>query len=153
MWPCRSQKGEDARSISAVKALVDFCCALHLNVPTGKDSLSLSQQYPNGEKIIAPGTVIVTAVARLATSARWCRRCSCNDKNSHSIISTSHSTSSVSAVQPFAQSLGKVGDDVPTVKNPEYFADCFNAVQEMIQKGWDYGRSRHLGRWSHHHIA
>jgi phosphoribosylformylglycinamidine synthase len=32
--------------------------------------------------------------------------------------------------------LGKVGDDVPTVKNAEYFADCFNAVQELINRGW-----------------
>ena len=43
MWPCRSQKGEDARLYEAVQALSDFCCSLHLNVPTGKDSLSLSQ--------------------------------------------------------------------------------------------------------------
>ena len=61
MWPCRSQKGEDARLYEGVKALSDFCCAIHVNVPTGKDSLSLTQQYPNGEKIIAPGTVIVSA--------------------------------------------------------------------------------------------
>lgn len=54
MWPCRSQKGEDARLYSAVKALSEFCLALKVNVPTGKDSLSLSQQYPNGEKIISP---------------------------------------------------------------------------------------------------
>ena len=55
MWPCRSQKGEDARLYSAVKALSDFCCAIGVNVPTGKDSLSLTQQYPNGDKIISPG--------------------------------------------------------------------------------------------------
>ena len=61
MWPCRSQEGEDARLYKGVKALSDFCCDLHINVPTGKDSLSLSQQYPNGEKIISPGTVIVSA--------------------------------------------------------------------------------------------
>ena len=29
----------------------------------------------------------------------------------------------------FAQSLNKVGSDVPTCKNPEYFRDAFNAVQ------------------------
>jgi phosphoribosylformylglycinamidine synthase len=36
----------------------------------------------------------------------------------------------------FAQSLGKVGSDVPTVKNPDYFVDCFNAIQELIKRGW-----------------
>ena len=57
MWPCRSQKGEDARLYSAVKALSEFCLALKVNVPTGKDSLSLTQQYPNGEKIISDSAV------------------------------------------------------------------------------------------------
>ena len=61
MWPCRSQEGEDARLYSAVKALSDFCCAIKVNVPTGKDSLSMSQQYPDGQKIISPGTVIVSS--------------------------------------------------------------------------------------------
>ncbi len=61
MWPCRSQEGEDARLYTAVKALSDFCCALQINVPTGKDSLSMTQKYPNGEKVISPGTVIVSA--------------------------------------------------------------------------------------------
>ena len=61
MWPCRSQEGEDARLYQGVQALSDFCCALEINVPTGKDSLSMSQQYPGGEKIISPGTVIVSA--------------------------------------------------------------------------------------------
>ncbi|MBQ2216214.1 MAG: phosphoribosylformylglycinamidine synthase, partial [Prevotella sp.] len=59
MWPCRSQEGEDARLYAGVEALSDFCRQLHVNVPTGKDSLSMTQQYPNGEKIISPGTVIV----------------------------------------------------------------------------------------------
>ena len=61
MWPCRAQKGEDARLYRGVQALSDFCCAIGVNVPTGKDSLSLSQQYPDGSKIISPGTVIVSA--------------------------------------------------------------------------------------------
>ena len=64
MWPCRSQEGEDARLYSAVKALSDFCCDIHVNVPTGKDSLSMSQQYPDGQKIISPGTVIVSSGAK-----------------------------------------------------------------------------------------
>jgi phosphoribosylformylglycinamidine synthase len=61
MWPCRSQEGEDARLYEAVQALSEFCISLGVNVPTGKDSLSLTQVYPNGEKVISPGTVIVSA--------------------------------------------------------------------------------------------
>ena len=136
MWPCRSQKGEDARLYEAVKALSDFCCAIHVNVPTGKDSLSLTQQYPNGDKIIAPGTVIVSAGGEVSDVKKVVSPVLVNDKNSsiyHIDFSFDEQRLGGSA---FAQSMGKIGSDVPTVENPEYFVDCFNAVQELIRKGW-----------------
>ena len=136
MWPCRSQEGEDARLYAGVKALSDFCCDLHINVPTGKDSLSLSQQYPNGEKIISPGTVIVSAGGEVSDIRKVVSPVLVNDKNAsiyHIDFSFDEQRLGGSA---FAQSLGKVGDDVPTVKNPEYFADAFMAIQEMINRGW-----------------
>ena len=136
MWPCRSQKGEDARLYTAVQALSDFCCDLHINVPTGKDSLSLSQQYPNGEKIISPGTVIVSAGGEVDDIRKVVSPVLVNDKNS-SLYHIDFSFDEQHLGGPaFAQSLGKVGSDVPTVKDADYFADCFNAVQEMIKKGW-----------------
>ena len=136
MWPCRSQKGEDARLYSAVRALSDFCCSLHINVPTGKDSLSLTQQYPNGEKIISPGTVIVSAGGEVSDVRKVVSPVLVNNKNAslyHIDFSFDEQHLGGSA---FAQSLGKVGDDVPTVKNPEYFRDAFLAVQEMVKRGW-----------------
>ena len=136
MWPCRSQEGEDARLYAGVKALSDFCCDLHINVPTGKDSLSLSQQYPNGEKIISPGTVIVSAGGEVSDIKKVVSPVLVNDKRAslyHIDFSFDEQRLGGSA---FAQSLGKVGDDVPTVKNPEYFADAFMAIQQLIEKGW-----------------
>ena len=136
MWPCRSQEGEDARLYAGVKALSDFCCDLHINVPTGKDSLSLSQQYPNGEKIISPGTVIVSAGGEVSDIKKVVSPVVKNDSRCslyHIDFSFDEQRLGGSA---FAQSLGKVGDDVPTVKNPEYFCDAFMAVQQMIEKGW-----------------
>uniref|UniRef100_A0AB33J3H7 Phosphoribosylformylglycinamidine synthase n=1 Tax=Prevotella sp. GTC17259 TaxID=3236795 RepID=A0AB33J3H7_9BACT len=136
MWPCRSQEGEDARLYAAVKALSDFCCELHINVPTGKDSLSLTQQYPNGEKIISPGTVIVSSGGEVSDIRKVVSPVLVNDKNSslyHIDFSFDEQRLGGSA---FAQSLNKIGDDVPTVKNAEYFTDCFNAIQELIRRGW-----------------
>ena len=136
MWPCRSQEGEDARLYAAVEALSDFCRELHINVPTGKDSLSLSQQYPNGEKIISPGTVIVTSGGEVSDIRKVVSPVLVNDKNSslyHIDFSFDNLRLGGSAL---AQSMGKVGDDVPTVKHPMYFAGCFDAIQQMIKKGW-----------------
>ena len=135
MWPCRSQKGEDARLYKGVEALSDFCCALKVNVPTGKDSLSLSQQYPNGEKIISPGTVIVSAGGEVSDIRKVVYPVVVNDKHTtlyHIDFSFDDLRLGGSA---FAQSRGFVGSDVPTVKNPEYFRDAFNAVQSLINKG------------------
>ena len=134
MWPCRSQEGEDARLYSAVKALSDFCCALHVNVPTGKDSLSMSQQYPNGDKIIAPGTVIVSSGGEVSDIRKVVSPVLVNDTNTtlyHVDFSYDEQRLGGSA---FAQTLGKVGDDVPTVKNPQYFRDAFNAIQNLINQ-------------------
>ena len=135
MWPCRSQKGEDARLYKGVEALNDFCCALKVNVPTGKDSLSLSQQYPNGEKIISPGTVIVSAGGEVSDIRKVVSPVVVNDEHTtlyHIDFSFDDLRLGGSA---FAQSRGFVGSDVPTVKNPEYFRDAFNAVQSLINKG------------------
>ena len=128
MWPCRSQRGEDARLYKGVEALSDFCCALQINVPTGKDSLSLSQQYPGGEKIISPGTVIVSAGGEVSDIRKVVKPVVVNDKKStlyHIDFSYDELRLGGSA---FAQSQGFVGSDVPTVKNPEYFRDALNAL-------------------------
>ncbi len=135
MWPCRSQEGEDARLYKGVQALSDFCCALEINVPTGKDSLSMSQQYPNGEKIISPGTVIVSAGGEVSDVKKVVSPVMANCQKSafyHIDFSFDELRLGGSA---FAQSLNKVGSDVPTCKNPEYFRDAFNAVQELVNKG------------------
>ena len=50
MWPCKND-GEDARLYEAVKAVSDFACAIGVNIPTGKDSLSMTQKYADGKQV------------------------------------------------------------------------------------------------------
>lgn len=136
MWPCRSQEGEDTRLYKAVKALSDFCCTLQINVPTGKDSLSMSmtQKYPDGSKVISPGTVIVSAGGEVSDVKKIVSQVLVNRPDTtlyHIDFSFDRLKLGGSA---FAQSLGKVGDEVPTVQNAEYFRDAFLAVQELVNK-------------------
>ena len=135
MWPCRSQEGEDARLYTAVKALSDFCCALQINVPTGKDSLSMTQKYPDGEKVISPGTVIVSAGGEVSDVKKVVSPVLVNNEKT----TLYHIDFSFDALKlggsAFAQSLGKVGDEVPCVQDAEYFRDAFLAVQELVKKG------------------
>ena len=133
MWPCRSQKGEDARLYAGVQALSDFCCSLQVNVPTGKDSLSMTQKYPDGTKVISPGTVIVSSGGEVSDIRKVV---SPVIKPADSVLY--HIDFSFDRLRlggsAFAQSLGRVGSDVPTVKNPEYFRDAFLAVQELVKE-------------------
>ena len=135
MWPCRSQEGEDARLYTAVKALSDFCCALQINVPTGKDSMSMTQKYPNGEKVISPGTVIVSAGGEVSDVKKVVSPVLVNnEKTTLYHIDFSFDSFKLGG-SAFAQSLGKVGDEVPCVQDAEYFRDAFLAIQELIHKG------------------
>ena len=132
MWPCRSQKGEDARLYQGVEALSDFCCALHVNVPTGKDSLSMTQKYPDGSKIVSPGTVIVSSGGEVSDIRKVVSPVLVNDKDTTLYhIDFSFDTLKLGG-SAFAQTLGKVGSDVPTVKDADYFRDAFLAVQDLV---------------------
>ncbi len=135
MWPCRSQEGEDARLYQAVEALSDFCCALKINVPTGKDSLSMTQKYPDGGKVISPGTVIVSSGGEVSDV-----RLVVSPVVQNTVISTLyHIDFSFDELRlggsAFAQSLNKIGSDVPTVKDADYFRAAFNAVQQCVREG------------------
>ena len=136
MWPCRSQEGEDARLYSAVKALSDFCCELQINVPTGKDSLSMTQKYPDGTKVVSPGTVIVSAAGEVSDIRKVVSPVMVNDHSTDIFHIDFSFDSHRLGGSAFAQSLGKVGSDVPCVKSADYFRDAFNAVQELINKGY-----------------
>lgn len=135
MWPCRSQEGEDARLYQAVEALSNFCCELNINVPTGKDSLSMTQKYPNGEKIIAPGTVIVSASGEVGDVKRVVSPVLVNDSKSDLLHIDFSFDSLKLGGSAFAQSLSKIGSEVPTVQRAEYFKDAFLAVQTLIKEG------------------
>ena len=136
MWPCRAQQGEDARLYKAVKALSDFCLELQINVPTGKDSLSMTQKYPDGKKIIAPGTVIVSAGGEVSDIRKTVSPVINNkEKNSRLYYVDFSFDKQQLGGSAFAQSRGKVGSDVPTVKNPEYFRDAFIAIQQLVSEG------------------
>lgn len=130
MWPCKNE-GEDARLFEAVKAISEFAIDLGINVPTGKDSLSMKQKYPDGD-VISPGTVIISAAAN------------CNDitnviepifkKNGGTIyyINISQDNFKLGG-SSFAQVLNKIGNDAPTVKDAGYVKTVFNTIQSLIR--------------------
>ena len=132
MWPCKNP-GEDARLYDAVKACSDFACDLGINIPTGKDSLSMTQKYGE-EKVYAPGTVIISAAAEVTDIRKIVSPVLVNSQRSTLYyIDFSFDTFKLGG-SAFAQSQNRLGDKAPTVRDAEYFVTAFNTVQELIEK-------------------
>lgn len=136
MWPCRN-KGEDARLYDAVEAASQFAISLGINIPTGKDSLSMTQKYAGDEAdVLSPGTVIISAAGEVSDVKKIVSPVLQNEPNSavyHIDFSFAPLALGGSAL---AQSLGKLGTETPSVDEPEYFRDAFAAVQELITGGY-----------------
>ncbi len=132
MWACNNE-GEDARLYDAVKGCSDFAIALGINIPTGKDSLSMKQKYPNGD-VIAPGTVIISAGGNCTDINNVVEPVLSKQAGSIYYINLSKDTFKLGG-SSFAQIRNKIGNEVPTITDADYFKSAFNAIQELIKKG------------------
>jgi phosphoribosylformylglycinamidine synthase len=131
MWPCKNP-GQDAALYSAVQACSDFACALGINIPTGKDSLSMTQKYGE-KKVMAPGTVIISAAGEVADVKKTVSPVIVNKAASTLLYIDFSGDSLKLGGSALAQSQGFVGNDVPTVKDTTRFIDTFNAVQNIVK--------------------
>lgn len=131
MWPARNE-GENARLYKAVEAMSQFAIRTGINIPTGKDSLSMTQKYPDGEKVYAPGTVIVSAAGEVSDVRKTVKPVLVNDPDTE-IIYVSFSKSEFElGGSSFSQIINMPGSTPPGVPDPRYFRNAFNAIQELI---------------------
>ena len=130
MWACKNE-GEDARLYQAVKGCSDFALELGINIPTGKDSLSMKQKYPNDE-VIAPGTVIISAAGNCTNITKVVEPVLQKDGGSIYYINLSQDEFKLGG-SSFAQTLNKIGNEVPTIKDAAFFKNAFNTIQELIK--------------------
>lgn len=141
MWPCKNE-GEDARLYEAVKGCSDFAIELGVNIPTGKDSLSMKQKYPDGE-VIAPGTVIISAAGNCIDITKIVEPVLKKNGGNIYYINLSGDDFKLGG-SSFAQILNKIGKEAPTIKDASAFKTTFNVLQDLIiagkiQAGHDIG--------------
>ncbi len=132
MWPCKNQ-GEDAALYRAVEACSDFACALGINIPTGKDSLSMTQKYGD-EKVFAPGTVIISAAGEV-TDVRKVVSPVLQPGRSRLYYIDFSGTPLALGGSALAQTLNRIGSQTPSVADPAQFVKTFNAVQRLVKRG------------------
>ena len=132
MWPCRNE-GEDAALYNAVEACSRFAIELGINIPTGKDSLSMTQKYGK-KKILAPGTVIISAAGEVSDVCKTVSPVIVNKKRTHLYYIDFSGSPLALGGSALAQTLNRIGDDVPKIVSAEYFAKAFNTVQRLVDE-------------------
>ncbi|PQJ82177.1 phosphoribosylformylglycinamidine synthase [Polaribacter glomeratus] len=130
MWPCKNE-GEDARLYKAVKAVSEFAIDLGINVPTGKDSLSMKQKYADDE-VISPGTVIISAAGNCTEISKVVEPVLQVDGGNIYYINISQDEFKLGG-SSFHQVLNAIGNEAPDVKNSAFVKDTFNTIQDLIK--------------------
>jgi phosphoribosylformylglycinamidine synthase len=132
MWPCNNP-GEDARLYEAVQECSDFAISLGINIPTGKDSLSMKQKYSDGD-VLAPGTVIISAAGQCKDISNVISPVASVDGGEIYYIDFAQDKFYLGG-SSFAQSQNCIGNETPSVQDASYFKKAFNAVQDHISNG------------------
>jgi phosphoribosylformylglycinamidine synthase len=133
MWPARNP-GENARLYKAVEAVSKFAIALGINIPTGKDSLSMTQKYKD-EVVYSPGTVIISAVGEVSDIRKIISPVLIDVENSSLLYIDFSKDQFCLGGSSFAQMTGNLGEKTPIIKDSAYFVNAFNTIQELIAKG------------------
>ncbi|MDP4281341.1 MAG: phosphoribosylformylglycinamidine synthase [Bacteroidota bacterium] len=134
MWPCKNP-GEDARLYRAVQAVSDFAIALGINIPTGKDSLSMTQKYPDGNEVYSPGTVIISAAAETQDVKKSISPVLSKDEDAVLVYIDMSGDERKLGGSSLAQTLNRIGDSVPDIKDADSFARIFQTIQSWIKDG------------------
>jgi len=130
MWPCKN-KGEDARLFKAVEAVSEFAIDLGINIPTGKDSLSMNQKYKDQE-VKSPGTVIISATGHCENINFVVEPVFKKNYGSIYYINISDDKFKLGG-SSFSQIRSNIGLETPSIQNPEFFKKTFNVVQDLIK--------------------
>ncbi|MBS1489346.1 MAG: phosphoribosylformylglycinamidine synthase [Bacteroidetes bacterium] len=133
MWPSKNE-GEDARLYEAVEAVSNFAVRLGMNIPTGKDSLSMAQKYPDGTKVLSPGTVIISAVAEVEDIRQTVSPDLKNSPNSSLIYIDFSSDEKKLGGSSFGQTVNALGENAPTIQDELHFINAFEALQQLIRE-------------------
>ena len=131
MWPCNNP-GEDARLYEAVESCSDFAIGLGINIPTGKDSLSMKQKY-NDKEVISPGTVIISAAANCNNISNIIEPVFQPNNQNIYYINLANNNFNIGG-SAFSQTLDFIGSSTIDSCDASYFKKTFNVFQNLIKE-------------------
>jgi len=130
MWPANNDS-ENHRLYQAVEACADFSINLGINIPTGKDSMSMKQKYKDKE-VLSPGTVIISAVGHTEDIDKIIQPFIYNDSGYIYKIDFSSDSLKLGGSALY-QSQNKIGATAPDIKDSKYFKKAFDTIQKCIK--------------------
>jgi phosphoribosylformylglycinamidine synthase len=135
MWPANNDS-ENHRLYQAVKACAEFSIDLGINIPTGKDSMSMKQKYSDKD-VLSPGTVIISAVGHTEEINKIIQPYIQEEGGYIYKIDFSSDKYSLGGSALY-QSQNKVGKNAPDIKDSRYFKLAFNTIQKCIKENTVY---------------
>jgi phosphoribosylformylglycinamidine synthase len=128
------QPAEEAALFETVKAVgMTFCPALGLNIPVGKDSLSMHTQW-NNQAVTAPLSLIVSAFAAVSDTRRSLTPQIRGGETVLLLIDLGKGQHRLGA-STLAQVYNTLGDTAPDADNPKDIKDFFHLIQTLNQQG------------------
>jgi len=131
MWSAKSEI-ENARLYKAVQAVSEFAIDLGINIPTGKDSLSMNQKYTDKE-VMAPGTVIISATAHCNNITQVVEPAFQNIDDSNIYYINLGKDNYQLGGSSFAQIRNAIGIETPDINDTIYVKSVFNTLQKLIK--------------------
>ena len=132
MWSAKTET-ENARLYRAVQAVSEFAIDLGINIPTGKDSLSMNQKYADKE-VMAPGTVIISATGHCNAITKVVEPAFKSIPGTSIFYINLGKGDFELGGSSFAQIRNAVGQISPDIEDASYIKKVFNTIQELIKQ-------------------
>ena len=94
----------------------------------------MTQKYPNGDQVYSPGTVIVTSAAEVSDIKKSVSPALKHQPSQIVYVDFAQDGFKLGG-SSFGQIVNRIGGEVPTVTDAEYFKKAFAAVQGLINEG------------------
>lgn len=139
-WMCAcGEAGEDANLFDTVRAVgMDFCPAVGVSIPVGKDSLSMRTVWQDSKgashKQVAPLSLIVSAFAPVR-DVRLTLTPDLKPGDSELLLIDLGKGRNRLGAGALAQVYNQVGDTAPDADDPAVLKAFFGAMQELVSRG------------------
>lgn len=135
-WMCAAgSENQDAALYDAVHAVgMEFCPALNLTIPVGKDSMSMRTAWDN-KSVTSPLSLIISAFAPVKDVRNTLTPELKNDTDSELLLIDLSDGKNRLGASVFAHCHNQIGDEVPDCDNPVTLKIFFDAIQQLNQQG------------------